>query len=448
MPTTDDGSLTGALYSVSEDSAAETVTMKETKKKPAPEAIKPTVTRRRRTRKTAQKANDTALDSNSITDKTTKDTKPDENKQHQPDDARNRTDIHTDNDDKLSGKTSKTDVILDPPAPPKQPVMTARKPQAKHEGAAVMSALAANIIVAAAKFIVGGLGGVSAMVSEGVHSVVDSLNEITLIVGKKASTEPASRKHPLGGSRKRYFAAFLVVIFLFGLGGLLTIMEAMKKISEVTAGAHDISSTALILSIIVSLIAICAESWSLHNSYKEARELWHHTGGNGEFSLIRFFFDTKSSDLTSVIAEDTLAIIGLIIAILGCFASLFTGDEIYDSLASLLIGVVLVIGAVVLGHENSSLLIGEGANDRTYDAVYKVIEADPDIEKIIRDPILVHLSEKRIDGKLKLQFKRDRKKPVEAQINDLEEKIRTALPWYNIDLTIEPDVYDPDYHRD
>lgn len=446
MPTTDGKPLADELYDVSENSAAETETMKETKKKPAPESIKPIMTRRKRTRKTTTKPSDNAATANKPTStKPTKSTKPSESKTRNTD-----ANKHADVDNKPGANASKT-ILLNPPAPPKQTVQSAGKTQDKHEGAAVMSALIANVIVAAAKFIVGGIGGVSAMVSEGVHSVVDSVNEITLIIGKKASTEQASRKHPLGGARKRYFAAFLVVIFLFGLGGLFTIMEAMKKISEVTSGApgsHDISSTALVLSIVVSLIAICAESWSLHNSYKESRELWNHTGGKGEFSLIRYFFDTKSSDLTSVIAEDTLAIIGLIIAILGCVASLATGDEIYDSMASLLIGVVLVIGAVVLGRENASLLIGEGAADRTYDAVYRVIEADPDVEKIIRDPILVHLSERRIDGKLKLQFKHDRKKPVETQINELEEKVRAALPWYDIDLTIEPDVYDPNYHRD
>lgn len=443
MPTTDGKPLSDELYDVSENSAAETETMKETKKKPAPASIKPIMTRRKRTRKTTTKPSDDAEPANKPpSDKPAKSMKPRESKTT----ANKSTNV----DSKPRANAPKT-ILLNPPAPPKRPVQSAGKTQDKHEGAAVMSALIANVIVAAAKFIVGGIGGVSAMVSEGVHSVVDSVNEITLIIGKKASTEQASRKHPLGGARKRYFAAFLVVIFLFGLGGLFTIMEAMKKISEVTSGApgsHDISPTALVLSIVVSLIAICAESWSLHNSYKESRELWNHTGGKGEFSLIRYFFDTKSSDLTSVIAEDTLAIIGLIIAILGCVASLATGDEIYDSMASLLIGVVLVIGAVVLGRENASLLIGEGAADRTYDAVYRVIEADPDVEKIIRDPILVHLSERRIDGKLKLQFKHDRKKPVETQINELEEKVRAALPWYDIDLTIEPDVYDPNYHRD
>lgn len=312
------------------------------------------------------------------------------------------------------------------------------------EGAAVMSALVANIIVTASKFICG-LFGVQSMMSEAVHSLADSVNEIVLILGKRVSHRPPTKLHPLGGSRTRYFSGFIVAMLLFGVGGLFTFSEAVKKVGAITSGgpnAHNIDQRALIASIIVALLSMAAESWSLHNSKREAVDIYGKTE-NGEFSLLKFWMTTKSSDLTSVIAEDVLAICGLVMAVLGCGMSLWTRDEIWDSLASLMIGAILIAGAIALGRQNGSLLLGEGASQSTDDKIMSIIDNDDNIIAVLRPLITLHLSERRIEAKIKVQV-RDSVDIVDA-INHLEDEIRdTFKNVYSVDLWIEPDRYDPE----
>ena len=314
----------------------------------------------------------------------------------------------------------------------------------RNEGSAVRTALIANIIVTMAKFVCG-LFGVQSMMSEAVHSIADSVNEIVLIIGKKVSHRPPTKRHPLGGSRTRYFSGFIVALLLFGVGGLFTFIEAARKVDAITSGgpdAHNIDKTALIASIIVAGLSVIAESWSLHNSRIEAISL-HDKTENGDFGLLKFWVTTKSSDLTSVIAEDVLAICGLIVAIFGCGMSLWTGDEVWDAIASLIIGSIIIAGAIALGKQNGSLLLGEGASQSTYEKIMGIIDDDDDIVAVLRPLITLHLSERRIEAKIKVQI-RDKTDVVDA-INRLENEIRTAFKdVYSVDLWIEPDRYDPE----
>lgn len=329
------------------------------------------------------------------------------------------------------------------------PPVAAKPTEAAHEGAAVMSALTANVIVALVKFIIG-LCGVQAMMSEAIHSAADCINEVVLIKGKDASKKPPTRDHPLGTVRMQYLAGLAVAVIVCGLGGVYTIVEAFHKInSMVSAGptAFDIDPKLLWISIIVAFIAAAAEGWSLHRSYKEAQEAYRTTGGRGKFSAVKFWAGTKNSDLTSVLAEDTLALVGLAIVVVGCAASLSTGNEIWDAIASMMIGFVLILGGLALAWQNTSLLLGEGVNNRTYDAIESVLAANPDVERVLREPVAWHESAYKIRCEIKVQFKSERamKKDKETAINDLERQIREALPArYQVELWIEPDKYDPE----
>ena len=329
------------------------------------------------------------------------------------------------------------------------PPVADKPTETAHEGAAVMSALTANVIVALVKFIIG-LCGVQAMMSEAIHSAADCINEVVLIKGKDASKKPPTRDHPLGTVRMQYLAGLAVAVIVCGLGGVYTIVEAFHKInSMVSAGptAFDIDPKLLWISIIVAFIAAAAEGWSLHRSYKEAQEAYRTTGGRGKFSAVKFWAGTKNSDLTSVLAEDTLALVGLAIVVVGCAASLSTGNEIWDAIASMMIGFVLILGGLALAWQNTSLLLGEGVNNRTYDAIESVLEANPDVERVLREPVAWHESAYKIRCEIKVQFKSERamRKDKETAINDLEKQIREALPdRYQVELWIEPDKYDPE----
>ena len=185
-------------------------------------------------------------------------------------------------------------------------------------GAAVRSALIANIIVTLAKFACG-LAGVQSMMSEAVHSLADSTNEVVLILGKRASHRPPTRQHPMGGSRYQYFAGFMVALLLFGVGGVFTIVSAADKVGAIAVGgpdSHNIDPRALWAAIIVAIVAACAEGWSLNRSVNEAHRTYAVSEDiiepdapsdieldDDDFDLPRFWVETKSADLTSVIAS-------------------------------------------------------------------------------------------------------------------------------------------------
>lgn len=313
-----------------------------------------------------------------------------------------------------------------------------------HEGASVMSALIANIAVSIVKFIAYLVSGSVAMASESVHGLADCTSELCLVAGKKLADRKPTRKHPLGFGRARYLAAFIVSVFMFSLGGVFAIANAYGKVKSILdggPGAHSVDNGHLLMVLVVCVIAALCEGWSLHKSIHEAKERYKHTGHPGEFDVVRFWFGTKASDIVSVIAEDTIAVPGLFISAVGVIMSMATGDDIWDAFAGLLVGVLLVIGAILLGIQTASLIIGEGASHSTYDKIESILESDEGIEKVLRDPIAIHISDDKLLLLLKVQIKDDATTDDAIVINRVEEKIRTGIPWYDIEIFVEPDSY-------
>lgn len=314
----------------------------------------------------------------------------------------------------------------------------------KHEGASVISALIANIAVSIVKFIAYLVSGSVAMASESVHGLADCTSELCLVAGKKLADRKPTRKHPLGFGRARYLAAFIVSVFMFSLGGVFAIVNAYGKVKSILDGgpsAHSVDNGHLLMVLVVCVIAAACEGWSLRKSIHEAKERYEMTGHPGEFELVRFWFGTKAADIVSVIAEDTIAVTGLFISAVGVIMSMATGDDIWDAFAGLLVGVLLVIGAILLGVQTASLIIGEGASHTTYDRIDRVLKEDSGIEKVLRDPIAVHISDDKLLLLLKVQIKNDAAVDDSIVINRVEEKIRTSIPWYDIEIFVEPDSY-------
>ena len=315
---------------------------------------------------------------------------------------------------------------------------------AKHEGASVISALIANIAVSIVKFIAYLISGSVAMASESVHGLADCTSELCLVAGKKLADKKPTRKHPLGFGRARYLAAFIVSVFMFSLGGVFAIVNAYGKVKSIIdggAGAHSVDNGHLMMVFIVCVIAAACEGWSLRKSIHEAKERYKMTGHPGEFELVRFWFGTKAADIVSVIAEDTIAVTGLFISAVGVIMSMATGDDIWDAFAGLLVGVLLVIGAILLGVQTASLIIGEGASHTTYERIDRVLAEDDGIEKVLRDPIAIHISDDKLLLLLKVQIKNDAATDDAIVINRVEDKIRKSIPWYDIEIFVEPDSY-------
>lgn len=214
----------------------------------------------------------------------------------------------------------------------------------------VVFALLSNLGIALAKFGGAYFSQSAAMLAEAVHSVVDTLNQALLLFGNRRAQKPPSDLHPLGYGREAFFWPFIVAILLFSLGGVFAIHEGIEKASH----AHEVAAPWVALFILgVSLIL---ESFSF---YACLRQVIHEKKG---MTFYRWFRTTSSADLLVVLAEDSAALVGLILAAVFLGLAAWTGNPIWDAVGSIFVGIVLIVVAVFLAVETQSLLIGEAAS--------------------------------------------------------------------------------------
>lgn len=211
----------------------------------------------------------------------------------------------------------------------------------------IFIALLANLGIAVAKFIGAFFTKSASMLAEAIHSVVDSTNQVLLLVGAKRAAIPPSDKYPLGHGREAFFWSFVVAILLFSLGGLFAIYEGVHKLT----GHEQLSNPLIGLAILT--VSILLESYSFYACIKEVRA--QNTFG----SLWTWLRRTTSAELLVVFTEDFAALTGLIVALLALIAAWVTGNPVWDAVGSIVVGAVLVIVAVFLAVEIKSLLVGE-----------------------------------------------------------------------------------------
>jgi cation diffusion facilitator family transporter len=214
---------------------------------------------------------------------------------------------------------------------------------------AIVAALLANAGIAAAKFVGYLITGSSSILAEAVHSVADTSNQALLLLGRKRAGREATRKHPFGYGRDRYFYSFVVALLLFSLGSVFALYEGLHKLDS----EEPISSP--LVAIVILLVAIVLESLSFRTAIRESRPL------KGTGSWWQFIRQAKTPELPVVLLEDAGALLGLVFALTGVGLSLVTGAPVWDAIGTLGIGVLLGIIAVVLIVETKSLLIGEGS---------------------------------------------------------------------------------------
>src|SRR5215210_6023795 len=206
-------------------------------------------------------------------------------------------------------------------------------------------AFAANLGIAVAKFIAAAITGSSAMLTEGVHSVVDSTNQLLLMWGRHAARRPADDIHPFGYGRELYFWSFVVAVMVFALGAGVSIYEGVIHILE---PEHAVSP---IVAYLVLLVAFLLEGWSTLEAFREFRA---SKGTLGWFEAIR---RSKDPPAFIVLLENGAAMAGIIAAMVGVLLSQLTGDPFYDGAASVVIGVILGLTAMLLAYESKGLLI-------------------------------------------------------------------------------------------
>jgi len=295
---------------------------------------------------------------------------------------------------------------------------------------AIVAAFAANLGIAITKFVAFAFSGSSSMLAEAVHSVADSGNQLLLLLGGRKAKKLADQEHPFGYGRERYVYAFVVSIILFSIGGVFSLYEGFDKLQH----PHPIDNAWL--PVVVLLIAIVLESFSLRTAIRESNPL------RGGQSWVQFVRHAKAPELPVVLLEDLAALAGLVFAFLGVGLTIITGEPVWDAIGTLAIGVLLVLVAVVLGMETKSLLVGEGASAQDVTAIEGAILSGPETRRIIHLKTL-YLGPDEILVGAKLGFAGgSRFGEIAADINAVETRIREAVPIARV-IYIEPDIYYP-----
>jgi len=231
---------------------------------------------------------------------------------------------------------------------------------------AVIAAIAANVLVGIVKFIAAAISGSSAMFSEGVHSIVDSGNDILILLGIRRARRPADAQHPFGYGKELYFWTLVVAILIFALGGGVSIWEGIHTVESV--GPDTVLGDPTVSYIVLAAAALI-EGGSLSVA---VRQFNRARGGVSPFAFIR---DAKDPALYTVVLEDSAAEAGLLIAFSGIFLGHALGNPYLDGVAALLIGALLCLVAVVLLKETKGLLIGEGMKHDELEEIQSIVES-------------------------------------------------------------------------
>ena len=297
-----------------------------------------------------------------------------------------------------------------------------------HEGSrrAIIAALLANLGIAVSKVVAFLLTRSASLLAEAIHSFADTGNQALLIFGGKRAQRAADDEHPFGHGSERYFWAFMVALVLFTLGGLFAIFEGIEKLRH----PHELDSP--IIAVIVLVIAIVLESFSLRTAVREATPSRHGR------SWRRFIRETRNPELPVVLLEDLGALTGLVLALVGVGLAWTTHEPRWDALGSIAIGSLLCVIAIVLAIEMKSLLIGESADPEAVTAVRTAILAGPEARSIIHMRTL-HLGPEEILIAAKVEMTADDLASIAAGIDAIEARVRTAVPDATI-IYLEPDL--------
>ena len=246
-------------------------------------------------------------------------------------------------------------------------MLSEKNPKGWRKNIVLFGALAANLGIAVAKFVAAAITGSSSMLTEGVHSVVDSGNQVLLLYGQRRARRPADAAHPFGYGRELYFWAFVVAILIFAVGAGVSIYEGYLHIIEPEPLADPL------VNYIVLGIAFLMEgaSWTIAmREFNSAR---------GELGWWQAIHESKDPAGFIVLFEDSAALIGLVVAAMGVWCSHFFADPRIDGVASIVIGAILAAVAVVLAREAKGLLIGERADPRVIARARAMVSAHPEI---------------------------------------------------------------------
>jgi cation diffusion facilitator family transporter len=280
----------------------------------------------------------------------------------------------------------------------------------------IYAALIGNGLIAVTKFVAASITGSSAMLAEGIHSVVDTGNQGLLLYGLHRAKQRADEKYPFGYGAELYFWAFVVAILIFSIGSGISIYEGINKIAE----PHPITSP--IVNYLVLGFAMIFESVAWWIAFREFQKT------RGKRSWIAAVQESKDPTVFTVLFEDTAAMLGLITAFVGTSAAHYTGITELDGAASIVIGIILAITAGLLAYETKSLLIGEAAAPETVSIIRNIANANPVID-CVNEIRTLHRGPNDVLLAISLDFENNLTAgKVEDAIHDIEMAIKQQFP--------------------
>jgi len=280
----------------------------------------------------------------------------------------------------------------------------------------VYAALIGNGLIMITKFIAAGITGSSAMFSEGVHSAVDTGNQVLLLVGMHRAKKPADEKHPFGYASEIYFWAFVVAILIFAVGAGISLYSGVQKVITPSAINDPI------INYIVLSLAMVFEGVAWWVAFKE------FSTTKGKRSLFEAVRESKDPTLFTVLFEDTAAMLGLIVAFIGIYLSQALNMPWLDGAASIVIGIILAGTAMLLAYETMGLLIGEAADPEVVATIQTLVADTPSVTNL-NEIRTLHRGPDDILLAVSLDFDDDmRVGDVEDAIYALELKIKKRFP--------------------
>ena len=295
----------------------------------------------------------------------------------------------------------------------------------------IYAALAGNTAIAITKFAAAGFTGSAAMLSEAIHSVVDTGNQLLLLFGLRRAAKPADARHPFGYGLQLYFYTFVVAVLIFGVGAVVSFMHGLEKVRHPTPVEHAwVNYLVLGFGVVfeggVWLVALKAFN--------------RQRAGRSAFAEIHA---SKDPTVFTVLFEDTAALAGLTAALLGVFLSQALHAPVLDGVASLLIGVILAVTALFLAYESQSLLTGEAASHETRVGINRIARSEPGVVGL-NQARTMHFGPNEVLVVLSLDFEDSLPAgEVERIVTRIERKLRDAYPEVG-QVFIEAQSFDAD----
>ncbi|MEE9238453.1 MAG: cation diffusion facilitator family transporter [Thermodesulfobacteriota bacterium] len=273
-------------------------------------------------------------------------------------------------------------------------------------------ALIGNALIAIIKFIAAAITGSSAMLSEAIHSLVDTCNQVLLLYGLKRAQRPPDKNFPFGYGKEIYFWSFIVAILIFALGAGISIYEGIIHL------LHPKPITTPYINYIVIGFAMMFEGFAWYFAFKE------FTKSKGKWSYIMAVQRGKDPSIFVVLFEDSAALIGLVVAFLGIFLGQVTGIVYFDGAASIIIGLILAGTAIWLAYETKGLLIGESANDSIVQGIRELASGHDYVEHV-NEVLTLHMGPDFILVNISLDFMDEATADeIETTVEKLDKEIK------------------------